>query len=229
MVLRATIKDSSTSFEQQWAGSPAQPLMPLMATLELSAHRPHCMGNALVGLAPYGPLCHWAEAEEQFQACIARRVHQAEINDQPKAREALLKEKERLEKVPVWDLDNPVSWSEVSAKARANGTKAFIGDIMPLVYQKHSEIHGNDPLKVYKGRIAYRGDAIKDEFFQWALFGEVASSPSSMAASKVADFWGALLGHAVQYSDAEMAYTQAEMGGDPTYVRLPKAWWPEVA
>ena len=35
------------------------------------------------------------------------------------------------------------------------------------------------------------------------------SSPSSMAASKIADFWGALPGHAVQYSDAEMAYTQA--------------------
>ena len=47
-----------------------------------------------------------------------------------------------------------------------------------------------------------------------------------MAASKVADFWGALPGHACQYSDADMAYTQAIMGGDPTFVRLPKAWWP---
>ena len=120
-----------------------------------------------------------------------------------------------------------MSWREVSAQARADGTKAFIGDIMPLAYQKHSEIIGDDPKKVYKGRIVYRGDAIKDEFFEWALFGEVASSPSSMAASKVADFWGALPGHAVQYSDAEMSYTQAVMGGDPTYVRLPKTWWPK--
>ena len=113
----------------------------------------------------------------------------------------------------------------MSAEAQKAGTKAYIGDIMPLVYEKHSE----DPAKAkYKGRVVYRGDAIKDEFWDWALFGEVASSPSSMASSKVADLWGCLPGNAVQYSDAEMAYTQAEMGGDPCYVRLPKAWWPKA-
>ena len=96
--------------------------MPLVADLQL--HRPHSMGTALLGIAPDGPLCNWAEAEEEFAACIARRVRQAEINEQPKAREALSKEKERLERVPVWDLHNPVSWSKVSAQARANGTKA---------------------------------------------------------------------------------------------------------
>ena len=111
------------------------------------------MAKALLGIAPDGPLCHWAEAKDAFTACIARRVLKAEIDNQPKARDALRREKERLEKVPVWDLHNPVSWSKVSADARRSGEKAFIGDIMPLVYQKHSEIIGEDPLKVYKGRI----------------------------------------------------------------------------
>ena len=237
MVLRAVRKDNDTSFEQQWVGNPAQPLMPLIAEGVLEGHRPHTMGNSLLGLAPEGPLCNWDlaeqfaktqnEADEHWTALIARRVPNWEIQGSDKAKEALSKERLRLEKVPVWDLQHPVSWREVSAKARSLGTKAFIGDIMPLVYQKHAELIGDDPKKIFKGRIVYRGDAIKDEFFEWALFGEVASSPSSMAASKAADFWGALPGHAVQYSDAEMAYTQADMGGDPTYVRLPKAWWPD--
>ena len=78
--------------------------MPLVgAELErelLNGHRPHNM--SLLGIAPEGPLCSWASAGEEFTACIARRVKQAEINEQPAAREALKKERLRLEKVPVW-------------------------------------------------------------------------------------------------------------------------------
>ena len=106
------------------------------------------MGTSLLGIAPEGPLCNWADAEDSFAACIARRVKQAEIDAKPDAQQALQKERDRLQAVPVWDLANPVSWREVSAKARAEGTKAFIGDIMPLVYQKHSEIIGESAQKV---------------------------------------------------------------------------------
>ena len=93
--------------------------------------------------------------------------------------------------------------------------------------QKHSELDDDDPLNVYKGRIVYRGDDIRDEFYDHALFGDIASAPSSMAASKVCDAWGALPGHATQLSDADSAYTQSLLGGDPCYVRLPKSWWPK--
>ena len=135
LVLRATTSSNDSGFESQWASSPDQPLMPLVAELELSGsgHRPHSMAKALLGIAPDGPLCNWAEAEDAFTACIARRVHKAEIDSQPQASEALKREKERLEKVPVWDLHNPVSWGKVSADARRSGEKAFIGDIMSLV------------------------------------------------------------------------------------------------
>ena len=91
LVLRATIKnDDDTSFESQWAAAPEQPLMPLLADLELSGlggHRPH--STALLGIAPEGPLCNWAEAEESFTACIARRVYKAEIDAKPDAQAAL--------------------------------------------------------------------------------------------------------------------------------------------
>ena len=107
-MLRATrtegIEEGCT-YEEQWASHPGQPLMPLLsADCELQSHRPHAMGTSLLGIAPSGPLCQWAEAEEQFAACIARRVYKAEIDAEPAAQEALLKERTRLEQVPVWDI-----------------------------------------------------------------------------------------------------------------------------
>ena len=50
----------------------------------------------------------------------------AEPVAQPDAQAALNKERFRLERVPVWDLAHPVSWREVFAEARANGTKALL-------------------------------------------------------------------------------------------------------
>ena len=70
------------------------------------------------------------------------------------------------------------------------------------------------------------GDDIRDEFYDHALFGDVASSPSYMAASTACDAWGALPGHATQLSDADSAYTQSKLGGDPCYVRIPDDWRP---
>ena len=76
--------------------------MPIIAERDRELiHRPKHMGSSLLGISPDGPLCHWAEAEEQFAACIARRVYKKEIDAQPKAREALQKERDRLEQVLV--------------------------------------------------------------------------------------------------------------------------------
>jgi hypothetical protein len=42
-----------------------------------------------------------------------------------------------------------------------------------------------------------------------------------MEAAKAADCYGLFPGHAVEQADAEQAYTQAKLGGTPTWVRLP--------
>ena len=70
--------------------------------------------------------------------------------------------------------------------------------------------------------VVYRGDWITDENAEQALFGEMASNPSSMASAKANDAYGSLPGFDKQYSDAIMAYPQSWLGGDPCYVRLPK-------
>ena len=101
LVLRATKSDNSTSFEEQWSAHPGQPLMPLIAELDLAGHRPHCSGPSLLGIAPEGPLCNWADDDDALLACMARRVKAAEIQAKPAAQEALKKERVRLERVPV--------------------------------------------------------------------------------------------------------------------------------
>ena len=48
-----------------------------------------------------------------------------------------------------------------------------------------------------------------------------------MEAGKAADAYGLFPGHDVQCADGESAYTQALLGGKPTYIRLPPDRWPE--
>ena len=64
----------------------------------------------------------------------------------------------------VWDHWKPELWSSVSATSRKSGNKSYSGDIMALVTEKHSELGNKDEDMIYKGRIAYRGDDIRDEF-----------------------------------------------------------------
>ena len=48
-----------------------------------------------------------------------------------------------------------------------------------------------------------------------------------MEASRSADAFGLLPGRSIQIADGESAYTQAKLGGDLTYIRIPKDRWPE--
>ena len=48
-----------------------------------------------------------------------------------------------------------------------------------------------------------------------------------MEASKVADLIGLLPGYITKQADAEQAYTQAELGGDETWVIIPEEQWPQ--
>eukprot|EP00969_Alexandrium_andersonii_P133086 5885421-Alexandrium_andersonii.AAC.1 len=51
-----------------------------------------------------------------------------------------------------------------------------------------------------------------------------------MDAAKAADLASLFPGYIGQQADATQAYTQAKLGGTPTWVRLPKHQWPkEVA
>ena len=72
-----------------------------------------------------------------------------------------------------------------------------------------------------------KGCSVRDEFGNWALFQEMSSCPATMEAGKAADAYGMFEGHDVELADGESAYTQALLGGMPTWVRIPKHQWPQ--
>ena len=60
-------------------------------------------------------------------------------------------------------------------------------------------------------------------------FQDLGSSPATLQAATAVDCFGCLPDHAIEIADAEQAYIQADMEGDPTWVCLPPEarpdWW----
>ena len=65
--------------------------------------------------------------------------------------------------------------------------------------------------KNYKGRVALRGDIVKDDSGSYAVFTEQGSSVSQMTAAKIMAIISRLLGCDGQAADAVSVYTQVKM------------------
>ena len=98
----------------------------------------------------------------------------------------------------------------VSDEACGAGTTVHFGQVSPLCFKKHSEIK---KLTKYKGRVVFRGDSVKDQDNNWAVFQEMTSSACLMSASKLIDAVGMMQGHACELSDARALHASI-------------AWWP---
>ena len=66
---------------------------------------------------------------------------------------------------------------------------------------------------------------VKDQDWQIALFQDLASSPATLDAARIAHTYSCFPDHTVEGKDVEQAYLSAELGGTPTYVTLPKEMW----
>ena len=104
------------------------------------------------------------------------------------------------------------------------------GSLRTLCFEKHSELPAEN--KVYKGRVVFRVDQLKDETGHFAVFTEQGTSASQLAAAKYIDAIARMPGCAGGDSDAVGAYTQvaldevADLGLDPksivdTWISLP--------
>ena len=70
-------------------------------------------------------------------------------------------------------------------EARADGREVHFGSLMELCSIKNSQLEKE--FWTYKGRIVFRGDVVKDENGQFAVFTEQGASASHMAAAKFMD------------------------------------------
>ena len=73
----------------------------------------------------------------------------------------------------------------------------------------------------------FEGCYVKDEENNWAMYSEIASCPTSTEVSRSADAFDLLPEYSIEIADGELAYTQALLGGDLTYIRIPKERWPD--
>ena len=93
--------------------------------------------------------------------------------------------------------------------------------------EKGSEFPSGDPRRYFKYRVVFQGNQVKDQNWDVALFNELASTPATMEASRIADIYSCFKGHSMEGRDVEQAYLQAYLEGTPTYITLPKELWTE--
>ena len=79
---------------------------------------------------------------------------------------------------------------------------------MALCFLKHAEL--GEALRKYKGRVALRGDNIKDKEGYQAVFTEQGASASQMVGAKTLDACARMPGMAGSAADAISAYTQVK-------------------
>ena len=117
-------------------------------------------------------------------------------------------------------------WSEVAREARGDLDKAHVGRLFAIMVEKNSELPEGQPDRKYKGRVVFQGSQVKDENWDNAMFSELSSSPATMQAAKACDCYVISKCNAIEVADAEQAYTQANLEGTKTWVRLPRERWP---
>lgn len=88
--------------------------------------------------------------------------------------------------------------------------------------EKNIRLPEGTPGRTFKSLAVDQGSNVKDQDCNWAIFQELQSCPSTMAASKVADLYSLIHGHAGEQTDAEIAYTHAAFTGPEAWVELPK-------
>ena len=139
--------------------------------------------------------------------------------------DAYWKEWTNLESKAVYCYSTTCEWSKVSREARDQGKEVHLAFLFGFMVQKGAEYEPGDPRKKYKYRVVLRGNDIKDQSFEVALFQEMATTPTTLEASRFCDLLGLLPGNATQGRDVEQAYLLAKMKGPATYVMLPKELW----
>ena len=138
----------------------------------------------------------------------------------PAAKAAVDKEWEKLEKISAWNLTKVRSKKEVIDEARTKGAKVHFASLMDIRHLKNAELEAKH--QKCKGRVALRGDIVKDDSGPYAVFTEQGSSASQVTAAKVMDIISRLPGCAGQAADAVSAYHQVNMEDAPKLLKIPK-------
>ena len=164
-----------------------------------------------------------------FNAMVSRPVGRAEIESNPKAKEAMLKEWKGLRDQEVFDFSMVREYDDVVAEAKKNKKEVHMARVHGICVEKNYQLPEGNPGRKFKGRGVLLGNQVKNQHWEAAFFQDLGNSPASFEASRWADFFGCLPGHCVKLADAIQAYIQAKLKGPLCWVELPTdAWSPEI-
>ena len=164
-----------------------------------------------------------------FNAMVSRPVGRAEIESNPKAKEAMLKEWKGLRDQEVFDFSMVREYDDVVAEAKKNKKEVHMARVHGICVEKNYQLPESNPGRKFKGRGVLLGNQVKNQHWEAAFFQNLGNSPASFEASRWADFFGCLPGHSVKLADAIQAYIQAKLKGPLCWVELPTdAWPPEI-
>jgi hypothetical protein len=175
------------------------------------ARQPH-----IENVAPCG------ERSDYFWAMTHTPVKPADLRRIPEAKESIDKEFDKLDKIGCWGWTTVREKHEVQAEAKAKGETAHFGSTMELGFIKHSQLAKK--YWVYKGRIVFRGDNIRDEKGVLAVFSEQAASASHVEAARSLDALARMPDCDGFDIDAIGAFHQIPLGKDcpTTWCSVPK-------
>ena len=164
-----------------------------------------------------------------FNAMVSRPVGRAEIESNPKAKEAMLKEWKGLRDQEVFDFSMVREYDDVVAEAKKNKKEVHMARVHGICVEKNYQLPEGNPGRKFKGRGVLLGNQVKNQHWEAPFFQDLGNSPASFEASRWADFFGCLPGHSVKLADAIQAYIQAKLKGPLCWVELPTdAWPPEI-
>ena len=115
---------------------------------------------------------------QHAQALVHRVLSRKEIEEDPKAGEAIRKEAQEVRQMNVWDDSSVCEVDDLRQKAKAAGEKIHIAEVMEIGSIKHDEL--GPSLSRHKGRLVFRADAAKDQDGLPAKFRELQSQPASI-------------------------------------------------
>eukprot|EP00972_Heterocapsa_arctica_P056736 8376194-Heterocapsa_arctica.AAC.1 len=122
--------------------------------------------------------------DDVFNTIVVRNVKRKEMMNTPVAMKAMDDEFNKLSKQGVWDILSVREYDEVVAEAKRLGITIHLGDVFVICGAKGSELKENDPGRKWKGRCVFRGNQVKYEHMQAAIFNELSSTPSTLETSK---------------------------------------------
>ena len=109
----------------------------------------------------------------------------------------------------AWDLSRVRPKEDVKQEAARLGKVVHFGALLTLCHQKHAELA--EALRSYKGRIVFRGDCVKTNKGEYAVFSEQGTSANQAASTKIVDATAHAPGCIGEDSDAMSAYTQIKI------------------